>query len=178
MYEKEIRGKARELLESKKVDYVIGYRKTDLPYLTRLIVISSPDDVDELIFNRFARYPTPTVLPKLKGEKIAIIAKGCDMRAINMLLAEKQIERKNLYIIGVSCPGLVDARKIRSIMPAVNEIKVNNDIVTLKDNAHTKEVKLEELLYSSCLRCEYPTPIEPDVLIGESREGKRGITKN
>ncbi len=173
MHEKEIREKARELLESKKVSCVVGYRKTELPYLTRLVVIKSPDDVNRLTFNRFARYPTPTVLPKLKGEKVAIIAKGCDMRALNMLLAEKQIERKNIYVIGVSCPGLIDARKLRTIMPSVKEIEVSDKIVILKDDENKIEIKLEDVLYPSCLRCEYPTPSKPDILIGEPREGEK-----
>jgi len=41
-----------------------------------------------------------------KKGKLAIVAKGCDLRALAGLMGESQLKRENLYIIGISCAGV------------------------------------------------------------------------
>ena len=173
MFDKEIRELSQKLLKDKKVDCIVGYRKTEIPYLNRLVVIENEDEIDSLIFDYFCRYPSPTILPKLKGKKIAIIAKGCDSRAINLLISEKQIERKDLYIIGVECQGVIDPQKIRKIMPDTSSINIQNEKVILDNGNKKEEYSLNELLCESCKRCNYPTPIEYDILLGENRNKQK-----
>jgi len=43
MFEKEIRRKSEELLETKTVDMVIGYTSGSLPFQARPVLISSPE---------------------------------------------------------------------------------------------------------------------------------------
>ncbi len=51
---------------------------------------------------------TPSLAKYLleKSGKIAIVAKPCDARAIVMYMVEKQIDRENVYIIGIECAGM------------------------------------------------------------------------
>ena len=45
-----------------------------------------------------------------KSGKVAIVAKGCDLKALAGLMGESQLKRENLYLIGISCAGVHDSR--------------------------------------------------------------------
>ena len=64
-------------------------------------------DVDRLIWDGFCEIDLASYLPKRK-EKAAIVAKGCDSRAIVELIKENQIARDQVFIIGVPCEGMID----------------------------------------------------------------------
>jgi len=49
--------------------------------------------------------------PRARGEpppRVAVVVKPCDSRAVNVLLAERQIERERVTLIGVTCEGMED----------------------------------------------------------------------
>ncbi len=105
----QIKNRAKELLSSGTVKVVLGYKKGDNPALAQPAFITKPEDVEQLIWDKFciptlAKYP---VRPEIKRlGKAAIITKGCDIRALVGLLQEKQLERKDIHIIGVACEGM------------------------------------------------------------------------
>jgi formate dehydrogenase subunit beta len=109
----EIRNKAKELLESGQVDCVIGYEASARDG-ARPAFIYDPADVDRLIWNEHCVHNLVTYLhDKKKSQKrgeepprIAIVVKPCDSRAINVLLAEQQVERERVFVIGVACKGM------------------------------------------------------------------------
>ena len=106
-----IRKKAKELLESKKVDVVIGYGKGTLPNRTTPIFITDPKDVDKLEWNEFCLNDLAVYLrhPSLKKfAKKAVILKPCDIRAAIDLFQENQLDRENILIIGIACDGMKD----------------------------------------------------------------------
>jgi formate dehydrogenase subunit beta len=41
-----------------------------------------------------------------KSGKIAIVAKGCDLKALAGLMGESQLKRESLFIIGIACAGV------------------------------------------------------------------------
>jgi len=111
----ELRAKARELLESGTVDCVVGYEigpKGDV----RPVFVYEPSETDRLVFNSRCDHNLVTYLnrrnkPPKRGAAVpttGIIVKPCDARAIQVLLNENQIERDKVYIIGVTCNGMVD----------------------------------------------------------------------
>lgn len=102
-----LRARARELLESGEVLYIIGWESTRTENKTRPAFIRKAEDADRLVWNRYcvnstAKYLLDDRWPK---GKIGICARGCDTRAINRLLADGQVSRENLYIIGLPCDG-------------------------------------------------------------------------
>ena len=109
----EIRNRAKALLESEQVTCVIGY-ETGAPR-ARPVFIYDPADVDRLVWDDTCVHNLVTYLhdkkkPPRRGEeppRVAIVVKPCDSRAINVLLAEQQIKREKLHIIGVACEGMV-----------------------------------------------------------------------
>lgn len=71
---------------------------------------------DETCTSNLAKYLTE------KKEKVAILAKPCDARAIAMYLVEKQIDRNNVYIIGAECAGMTGKDGMPA--PGCSECKV------------------------------------------------------
>jgi ferredoxin len=92
------------------VGYLPGRRKdTAVPAL-----ITDPEQAAKLIFspacvNNLSLYLTKAKKGVLAKGRVAIVAKGCDMRALAGLMGESQIKREDVVIIGVSCPGVYGA---------------------------------------------------------------------
>jgi ferredoxin len=112
----EIRDKARELLESEQVDCVIGYEASARDG-ARPVFIYDAADADRLVWNASCVHNLVTYLhDKKKSQKrgqdpprVAVVAKPCDSRAVNVLLAEQQIARERVFVIGVACEGMEEA---------------------------------------------------------------------
>ena len=105
----EIRAISKKLLDEGKIDVVLAYADGDLddgaliPYFAR-----TAEDTDKI---KWGDRCWQNLAPYLHGRKdrIAIVAKPCDARAVVQFIIENQIERDNVYIIGMDCPGMIDA---------------------------------------------------------------------
>jgi ferredoxin len=123
---------------------------------------------------RKAREKTPDKRP------VGIVVKGCDSRAIVVLLQEKFIERDDVYILGVSCEkaGVVDdaklAKKLAGKRAKSIEVDGQNRFVINADGVRI-EVPAEELLAERCLECRANFPVIYDLLSGE--KSKRQVDK-
>ena len=106
-FSEEIRGKAKELLESGTVDCVIGYERATDGVGARPLFVYQPNDIDRLIFDQTCTHNLTKYLLNRKGKATAIVVKPCDSRAINLLINESQIQRDKVSIIGVVCSGVV-----------------------------------------------------------------------
>jgi formate dehydrogenase subunit beta len=107
-FTQQIRDKAKELLEKGTVECVIGYDTGSDGFSARPAFIYEPAEVERLIFDNTCSHNLVKYLLNKKGKPTAVIVKGCDSRALNLLLSEKQIDRDNIFIIGVVCPGVVE----------------------------------------------------------------------
>jgi len=111
----EMRQKSKELLESGRVDCVIGYERSERSG-ARPVFIYEPTGVERLIFDEHCVHNLVAYLhdkkePRKRGEeppRVAVVVKPCDSRAVNLLLAEQQIERERVFVIGVVCEGVQD----------------------------------------------------------------------
>ena len=121
--EHQLRKLAKELLETKAVNVVIGYRPSALEGLVTPAFVSEPNDVDSLVWNNrcyhnLARYLTK---PEVKARgRVAIVAKGCDVASVIGLISENQVKRENVVIIGLACNGVVlrqSAKDGKSVYP-------------------------------------------------------------
>jgi len=176
-----IRDEASRALGRKDVKYLIGYQKGSYGFRVSPAFFQTKEEVERLIFSplcqvSLAPYLTlEEVLPlpgeeKQKASKVALLARGCDSRAINQILAEKGIPRDRLFIIGIPCEGVIDRRKIEARFPSVTEpaeVREENGkyIIAIGDQSH--EVPKEELLADACKVCRYPNPLIYDKLTGD-----------
>lgn len=103
-----IREKARELLESKAVECVIGYERGTDGVNARPAFIYKPEDVSRLIFDDTCAHNLAKYLLNKRKSLTAVVVKPCDARAVNLLLAERQIKREMVFVIGVVCPGIAE----------------------------------------------------------------------
>jgi formate dehydrogenase subunit beta len=175
-----IREKARELLESGQVDCVIGY-EASAQNGARPAFVYSPADVGRLVWNAHCVHNLVTYLhdkkkPQKRGEdppRVAVVAKPCDSRAVNVLLAEQQIERERVYVIGVACTGMEDAEgksqerctRCADRVPAIYDVLIGDPPVvdllpeTYADLAEIEAMSSNERLafflreFDRCIRC-------------------------
>lgn len=103
-----IRRLARELLETKAVDCVIGYERATDGVNARPLFAYEPAEADRFIFDQTCTHNLTKYLLNRKGKSTAIVVKPCDSRAINLLLNESQLQRDKIHVIGVVCPGVVE----------------------------------------------------------------------
>jgi len=106
-----IRSEAKRLLESGEISAVIGYTSGRRKGSAQPVIVTDAAKADTLVFsassvNNLALYLTKAKKEVTKSGRIAIVAKGCDLKALAGLMGESQLKRENLYIIGVSCAGV------------------------------------------------------------------------
>ncbi|MGI6778275.1 MAG: 4Fe-4S binding protein [Acetivibrionales bacterium] len=97
----------RDLLCEGRVELILGFAQGETPDISIPLFIRDVKDADSLKWDskcnsNLAKYLTE------KKQGVAIIAKPCDARAIVMYMAENQINREDIYIIGVECMGMTE----------------------------------------------------------------------
>ena len=106
----ELREKAKELLQNGTVKVVIGYAEGANSKRTKPFIARTPENADKLIFNNYCVNNLAVYLTRKEFKRngvVGIIAKGCDVKAIVQLIQENQIDKDDIYIIGMNCNGVV-----------------------------------------------------------------------
>jgi formate dehydrogenase subunit beta len=178
----DLKKEATAILKDEKVKYIIGYQKNSNGLMPSPVFIKKPEDVEKLIWNPTCVHNLTRFLVDEKRRKarekhpderpVGIIVKGCDSRALVVLLQEKFINREDIYIIGVSCEsaGVVDEKKLSK---KLKDKKIENIEFDEKEHIRvtTKDGKTKipasEILAERCLECRANVPIIYDVLLGE-----------
>ncbi len=153
-----IQEKARELLAKDQVNCVIGY-EVGPRGRTRPAFIHHVDEVDRLVWNQDCSHNLATYLrQKLhpsqksssdeKRQRVAIVVKPCDSRAINVLLSENQFDREQVYVIGMTCEGIF-----------------NKEGASRQFASHHLPEKFS--VQDRCVHCTERTPVLCDFLIGD-----------
>jgi len=173
-YADTIREIAKKILGEKTVDLIIGFKRGTLPLMTEPVSIHDPEKTDQLYWSSFCNMNLANYLPK-RGEKIGIIAKGCDSRNIAVHIVETQIAREQLYIIGVPCKGMVDRRKILSFLGdrEVREVMESHGDITVKGADFDHSLKRNDYLQDNCITCMHRNPVIHDAMVGDLVEERK-----
>ncbi len=156
-----IRAKAKELLASGAVGYIVGY-EVGPRGRTRPSFANTPEEADRLVWNPDCTYNLTTYLgkkrrPAIKGieqpKPVAVVVKPCDSRAINVLLTENQFTREQVHIIGLTCEGTrhdggmlqVRCQTCNERMPVVYDTLIGEPPPPLADRLSPVAVKIAEL---------------------------------
>jgi ferredoxin len=183
----DLRKEAKRILKEGKVKYVIGYERNQNGLMPKPAFIKDPDAVDRLIWDSTCVHNLVKFLVDEKkrkvGEKkpderpVGIVVKGCDSRAIVVLLQEKYIEREDVHILGVSCErnGVIDenklANKLKDKKPESIEWDGNGNLV-INAQGGTIKIQAEEVLAERCLECPANYPVVYDLLLGDKSKKK------
>jgi len=115
-------------------------------------------------------------------QKIAVVTKPCDTKAIIELAKRNQINLDNLLLIGLNCTGTLPSAKSKKMLrdefevdPAdvvAEDIEDNKLTITLKDGAEKERdlAELEQKEYGrreNCRRCETNIPVMADIACGK-----------
>ncbi|AFM41561.1 hypothetical protein Desaci_2628 [Desulfosporosinus acidiphilus SJ4] len=165
----DIRKTARQLLADGKVDVVIGYEKGSLPLKATPCFVRTVEDTDKLIWDETCENNLAAFSYKIKGKK-AIITKGCDSRALVVLLQENQLTKDDVYIIGVSCQGVIDKRKIENELGEIIEATVADGKISVKGMSGSGEFTFADVKDATCQTCRYPNPVIEDIHLGGTVE--------
>lgn len=138
MIEQQLRDTCRKLLEDGTVKQVIGYGSSGNGGDPYPVFITDPAQVDRLVFNdrcfhNLTHYLTRKDVMRLG--KPAIVVKGCDERTVVMLEKEAQIERGEVYVIGVACDGVGDPRRSKCLTCDVHQPRFADVVVGEASNA-------------------------------------------
>jgi ferredoxin len=174
---KELQDKVKELLQNKDVDLVIGWEEGSLPLVSTPVFVKTPADADRLIFDPTCRNNLTTYLTKDRRRlgkeynKIGMIVKGCDARALILYVTENQVKREKVHIIGVPCQGVLENKKVTRITDGreVLQKEFAGDDIILKGRDFELKVPLKDVLRDCCNSCRYPDAPEYDDFIGEHR---------
>ena len=178
----DLKKEAEAVLKDEKVKYIIGYEKSTNGLRPVPAFIRRPEDVKKMIWDPTCIYNLTRFLVDEKRRNaqekhpderpVGIIVKGCDSRALVVLLQEKFINRDDVYIIGVSCEnaGVVDekklAKKFKDKIIKKTEFDENDNItVTTEDGK--KKIPASEILAERCLECQASFPVIYDVILGD-----------
>jgi formate dehydrogenase subunit beta len=178
----DLKKEATAVLKDEKVKYIIGYGKSKNGLMPVPVFIKKPEDVEKMVWDPTCIYNLTRFLVDEKQRKaqekhpderpVGLIVKGCDSRALVVLLQEKLINRENVYIIGVSCEnaGVVDEKKLAKKLKdkKVERIEFDekdNIVVTTKDGK--TKIPASEILAERCLECKANFPVIYDVFLGE-----------
>lgn len=104
-----LRATCRDLLEAGKVDVIIGYGHKHPALPPYPVFITTPDDVDQLVWNARCVMNLTTYLTRKEVKALGrpgIIVKGCDAKALIVLEKESQIDRSQMVVIGMACQGV------------------------------------------------------------------------
>lgn len=186
-FEPEIKDIIKKLFSEKKIDIFIGYENGTLPLRTTPCFVMSGDDLDRVVWNSCCSNNLAVYLPRImlkKKEKnsirVGILCKGCDSRSVIGLIKEKQLKRDDVFILGIACPGIVDAKKILSGIRVsdIEHIEEDDENIMVQLKGAKKNFKKKDYRYECCINCAFTTPAIYDTLIGEKNPPSVQITSS
>ena len=162
-----IRESAKKALAGGQAEVVIGYRQGTITLTTSPFFARTPEECDQLVWSNFARVNLANYLPGRTG-KVALVAKGCDARSAVGQVAENQILRDNLYVIGVPCSGMVDNSLVaaKEPRPIRESIETDDDSITVKGEGFETKIAKADVLRRNCRTCAGRNPKLADELVG------------
>ena len=168
--EQKLRREARALLEQGKVGCIIGFEAGSLKFTTTPLITSEPDATSRLVINPFIVNNLSVFLTEVKG-RVGVVVKGCDSRSLVSLMQDNKVARDDVVILGIPCSGIIDLGKVEKLVgkdrDEIDDINRDGDRVVVTVDGSKKEFPISEVLFDNCLGCEFPTPQEYDILLGE-----------
>ncbi len=157
---------ARRLLEEKKVDVFIGYKKGSVPMMNEPVLLSDPDKTDILYWDSTCGLNLCNYLTG-RTARIGIIANGCNSRNIATHIVENQIKRDQLFIVGIPCTGIIDRRAVNRAVDfrEILDYQENKDKFTVRGEGFEETFDKKDFLRSNCASCGHRNPVIFDEMI-------------
>lgn len=169
------------LLSEKKIDYAIAVESFAITS-GKPVFIDKPSKVLDVAGSFTV---SPINVSKIlrdyakKDERVAVVVKPCEEKAIEYLIKKGVLKRENIFIIGLNCGGLFDPISLAKNLEEKNirpdEVKLINYSdkyieLVLRDNTVIRINKLDIGVRAgyrdACRRCLLQTPKMSDIALG------------
>lgn len=154
--------KAKELLESKEVQVVIGYEAGPTGVI-RPAFITDAAKTNSLIYNEFCLQNLAMYLTKHEVKhygKMGIVATLPVMRSIMMLISEQQVFPDNIVVLGIADDGnILDFADMKIMQAYIEKSNLENPSKDQEKLAELNKLSLEEKFkfweneFSKCIKC-------------------------
>ncbi len=162
-YVADLKAKIREKLP--ELDVVIGWKQGFDPVHASPAFMTTPEEIEQLVVNPLCVQNLATYLPGLKGKKVGIVARECDTRSIGELLQESLIDREQVRVFSVKCPGAIDLVKLKQQvgdLGLVTAIDFDGPKVSVKTHEQSFSLNFVDLLPAKCRSRAYDEPVLAD----------------
>ena len=133
------------------------------------VLMTTPEEIDSLIWGPFNVQNLAVQLPLYKGRKIGIVVKGCDSKGVVELLAENLISREEVKIFGMGCNGTVSVSRIMAKLPEGAKIESctgKGNKITVVADGQTYEMPMADIAQDKCRICTKPNAVLYDFFAG------------
>ncbi len=168
-------ARAKELLAAGTVDRVLGWRAGEFDGDVTPGVFRTAEEMEaDFIFGDFcgANLSKYLIRETAKEEgKVLAFLKPCDTYSFNQLLTEHRFARERVYVIGISCAGMLEMKDLREKADGIASVSDEGDQVvihTLYDGDMT--FPRAELLPDRCRHCKSKKHVVYDELLGTEGE--------
>lgn len=171
----EFRKQAEDLLSSGRVRYILGYERAFDGTGVRPAVFLPGDSLERVVLDARSGAGLVSYVfletrenPAEEGP-VGVVVKGCDVRAVERLVADHRVPRDRIVLLGVPCPGVIDPdRLVQAGLSGVRSVTAEPDafvVVTGDDQVH--RLDRGEFLMERCKSCSEHNPRDVDVMLGE-----------
>lgn len=136
-------------------DLVLGWTKDEITGVGTPAWFTTPAETEAAIFDSTCVHNLAVHLPRLKGKKVGIVAKGCDIRSVVQLIVERQLDREQVRIIAAGCRGVIDIKKIWRYQGFGARIEVDGSSLAVDG----QEIILNDFLMPKCRGCADSKPV-------------------
>jgi formate dehydrogenase subunit beta len=165
--DEKIREEAKKALRERGLKCVIGWSADGTPFFAE-----TEEDIDKLSFNKScANNLVPYLTQEIRSQRgktrdgkdkvvkpVGIVVRGCDSKALLLLLNENILSRKEIFIIGVPCTGVVDRHAGNALYKKCMKCAMRNPVVY--DVLASEKVQEDAKDYSEIEAIENMTPEE------------------
>lgn len=167
-----IKEKALELLQNGTVKRVLGWKSGDFFYdLTPAVFESAQEVAQSFVYSGFsgANLSKYLIAQSRKEGRIAVFLKPCDSYSFQQLLKEHRIIRENVYVVGISCDGMLDIEKIRALgCEGITAVCEQDDSILVETIYGSNSFDRKELLLERCLACKSKKVVVFDEMLGDN----------
>ncbi len=110
----DIRAHAATLLSSGEVACVVGWTKGREGAQRPIFVARTEQEAGQIVFDelcmgisaKFALQQLRYARVSEGSKRVAVLARGCETRALNRFFADRQAQREEFVVLGIPCPGM------------------------------------------------------------------------
>jgi formate dehydrogenase (coenzyme F420) beta subunit len=163
-----IRAAVAQDLLSGRINLLLGWEKGHYWWQSRPLFARDEADLAKLAWDSFCAVNLSRYLPEelKENEKVGLLVKGCDSRALNRLVQDRMVPRERVVVYGLPCPGMIDPARLADAAGSYPDgIAEANGRVILKGAGKESELPRDSLLLDKCRHCLYPDPVACDQLL-------------